>query len=118
VAAPAMRCVAAKHSIVRTHCAPGQMGFFMKLLAWMARHGEAVALDQAAKPASSVRRGAGTKEDVGRKRRPNRLDRRETQRDGTWDRRSKEVDRGRPVMAERKADLTIVVRLDRRRVAA
>jgi len=43
------------------------MGFFMKLLAWMARHGEAVALDQAAKPASSARRGAGTKEDVGRR---------------------------------------------------
>ena len=86
MAAPAMRCVAAKHSIVRTHCAPGQMGFFMKLLAWMARHGEAVALDQAAKPASSARRGTGTKEDVRPGKSPNGLDRGETQRDGTWDR--------------------------------
>ena len=84
----------------------------------MSRCGDAATLGQVKKTDLKREEGAGTKEDVGPGRSPSSLDRREMQRDGTRDRRCKEVDRGRPVMAERKADLTVVVRLSRRRIAA
>jgi hypothetical protein len=57
------------------------------------------------------------KEDVGPKGNPNRLDRREMRRRRTGHRCREETDRGGAVMAERKADLAIVVGQDRRRGA-
>src|SRR6516164_4992265 len=69
------------------------------------------------KPTSSARRGAGTKKDVRANRNPNCPARGKAQRHRTGHRRRDEIDRGSGVMAERKADLAIVVRQHRRRRA-
>src|SRR5215472_19055048 len=49
VAAPVARCAAAKHSIVRTHCARARFGFVIKVLASKVHRSGAAALGQVIK---------------------------------------------------------------------
>lgn len=69
------------------------------------------------KSTSSARRCAGTKEEVEPSESPNRLDCRRVHRHRAGHRRCDEIDRRGAVMAERKADLAIVVDQSRNFVA-
>jgi len=96
-------------SIVETPRVPGRFGFVIEFLTSKVRRSSAAALGQMDKPTSGARRCAGTEKKIGRAGSSDCAERCRAQRRVSGRGCRNEVDGSSAVMAEREADLAIVV---------